>query len=414
MQIPLVFTGFNIRRRMIQAKRRRGRNELLDNPEKTTEREFQVQVTESGDDKKKQTRRRPPCCASTRSVATTWIKLRQGIAHPQQGMKHRQYLVGATALFCLIFHLSFGRILWGDGYDPDGGLFGKFADQIILFLLLRTSWNSRSTSPSQTGPDKISYPYVSARSSLDQVPGYSRFLEVVLGFSKRIKKNNRSRQEESEQNTRLGAEARLQIHSSSEYSGSHGGNSPRTISEILHSSDCRPGWLCHRCLLLYSNNEDQCQLACPTCYFELLCSKVHNSRYLLETGSFLQSNGTNARHTYSETAVDSRTIPRIIHQVGPSRWLDSGRFPDLVRLQNSWRQVHNATYRYYTPELALRFVRQHFAPLESAFVSLPETEKYALFGWMVLYHVGGVVASSELQKTIHEGEALRVFYEFML
>lgn len=57
-------------------------------------------------------------------------------------------------------------------------------------------------------------------------------------------------------------------------------------------------------------------------------------------------------------------IPRIIHQT----WfedLNTEDYPDLIRLQNSWKQTeaYGFEYRFYTDASAFEYIQENFPPL---------------------------------------------------
>ena len=300
-----------------------------------------------------------------RFLVFVWDKIRRCAFFGHLPQNRRTLSLILLVCVCFVMLLYSGRPVWGDGYNPEGGLAGTVCDSLIESL----RWNNGKPQHQGMHHLELSYPYVPVRSSREEVLGYSAFLEVILNWNLRKRKTapsvslNRGRKPTAE--PRRDEEFSVQ-------------DNPRLL-HILQSTGCRPGWLCHRCLLFRSYDAHQCQTVCPGCFVNILCSNVQNSRYLCQNMGEPQT-------------ATSSSIPRIIHQVGRVEWLDANVFPNLVRLTNSWRQQSNATYRYYTPEMTFRFVRQHFSPLEKAFTSMTESERRTLFSWLILYHSGGISA----------------------
>jgi len=274
-------------------------------------------------------------------------------------------LFGAGSIFVLALVLWCGADnLFGRGVDPEGGFAGRVVDDLFrsFFIQKKVAKAHHDTN--------ISYPLVSQRNSRNVVKGESTFLDIILS----------------------GEETNLQPaprHTKNDYQmSSHFdlnelANAP-TTSNTLTSKGCIPSWLCHRCLVLHRNAKELCQHVCPSCYSEILCAQIDGSKYLKD----------HIREKIEEEG--SSSIPRIIHQVGDVEWLDPIQFPDLVRQQNSWRHVHNTSYRFYTEATGLEFIRQNYASLEQELRALTVSQQKSVLGLLALYHFGGVLADVNL------------------
>jgi hypothetical protein len=123
------------------------------------------------------------------------------------------------------------------------------------------------------------------------------------------------------------------------------------LEDIMNKKNIAPGWLCTRCLLtaLYGSLE-KCGTVCNSGYEDLMCyakDEPERAEIIIEV-------------TVNTQAGDPRRIPRIIHQT----WFEEispDRYPELVRLQNSWKRS-GWEYRFYTDEMARSFIVENFPP----------------------------------------------------
>jgi hypothetical protein len=121
------------------------------------------------------------------------------------------------------------------------------------------------------------------------------------------------------------------------------------LEDTMNEKNIAPGWLCTRCLKtsLYGTLE-ACSKVCNSGYENLMCyapDEPEKAEVIVEV-------------TVNTTKDAAKRIPRIIHQT----WfedLSSDRYPELVRLQNSWKRS-NWEYRFYTDEAARNFIVENF------------------------------------------------------
>lgn len=162
------------------------------------------------------------------------------------------------------------------------------------------------------------------------------------------------------------------------------------IYQRLDSIGCEAGWICNRCLksALYGTYES-CRYACRSCYENIICNDPNVPRRRVITIDVR----VKERRPKSP---QERKIPRIIHQT----WYDEptvDRFPQLSRLQNSWKNT-GWEYRFYTDETARQFIAQNYpARVLDAFNSLvPGAFKADLFRYLVLLKDGGVYVDLDI------------------
>jgi mannosyltransferase OCH1-like enzyme len=171
-----------------------------------------------------------------------------------------------------------------------------------------------------------------------------------------------------------------------------------SIRSQLQSNGSEPSWFCTQCLRLPSHGTiGECKRLCPKRYTSLICrgpevpEKVDVSMMVLVK----QQQHQQQQHNESSSRRPS-TIPKIIHQT----WFEQvnlDRYPDLARLQSSWKQS-GWDYRFYTDVTARLYIVKHFpARFVDAFDALiPGAYRADLFRYLVLLKDGGVYADMDV------------------
>lgn len=125
-----------------------------------------------------------------------------------------------------------------------------------------------------------------------------------------------------------------------------------TIQNRLNVLKCNAGWICNRCLkhALFGTLE-ACRFVCPSCYEKAICN---------EPDQILKKNVTIDVSVREKRplAPGEQRIPRIIHQT----WFDEptvDRYPQLARLQNSWKNT-GWEYRFYTDISMREYIAQNY------------------------------------------------------
>eukprot|EP00978_Attheya_sp_CCMP212_P032584 scaffold128060_cov55-Attheya_sp.AAC.1 len=151
-----------------------------------------------------------------------------------------------------------------------------------------------------------------------------------------------------------------------------------------------PSWLCNRCLkTVLFGSFDKCTLVCSRRYQDVICSMGQSppkKKTVLDVTIRCEDSG----------GGDKRFIPRIIHQT----WFEEPtalRYPQLVRLQNSWR-ASGWEYRFYTDDIAREYVLSNYpSRFVDAFDALiPGAFKADFFRYLVLLKDGGVYADVDI------------------
>jgi hypothetical protein len=121
------------------------------------------------------------------------------------------------------------------------------------------------------------------------------------------------------------------------------------LENVMERKNIAPGWLCTRCLKtsLYGTLE-KCSKVCNSGYENLMCyapDEPEKAEVVVEV-------------TVDAATAGAKRIPRIIHQTWFEE-LSSDRYPELVRLQNSWKRS-GWEYRFYNDEAARKFIVDNF------------------------------------------------------
>lgn len=121
------------------------------------------------------------------------------------------------------------------------------------------------------------------------------------------------------------------------------------LEDVMEKKNIAPGWLCTRCLKtsLYGTLE-KCSKVCNSGYENLMCyapDEPEKAEVVVEV-------------TVDAAIAGAKRIPRIVHQTWFEE-LSSDRYPELVRLQNSWKRS-GWEYRFYTDETARKFIVDNF------------------------------------------------------
>jgi hypothetical protein len=323
----------------------------------------------------------------------------------------------------LVFIVSCCSFLWylvinpcliklvGDGYSLEGGLLGRAADQWLEQSHLSREAQRRALRNKHIG---LRFPSVALRSNRQEVTGYSRFLEEILSLQREqhsstllaqpaLPPTTSNRDQQDGQATATAADSSWDRHvqlAETAYIGGLKNSSKVSGIEQLRKANCRPGWLCHRCLNSgMFGSLSSCDAVCPSCYAEIVCG-VGEEKSIAQVAV----NVNNTREEYIDCSEDSKEncegsshslIPKVIHQIW-SEPLSTLRYPELVRIQNGWRNS-GFRYHFYTPASARKYVDQHYpARFLRAYDSIRSFDVQSnLFRLLVLFQEGGIYANGE-------------------
>jgi hypothetical protein len=161
-----------------------------------------------------------------------------------------------------------------------------------------------------------------------------------------------------------------------------------TLESRMRKKKVDPGWLCTRCIRSpLFGSLDKCGSVCPAGYGDMMCRAPDVPERPEVPIHVTVTNGL---------GTPEKLIPRIIHQTYfEDMTLD--RYPQLVRLQNSWKNS-GWEYRFYNDMQAKQYILKNFPPrFVDAFDALiPGAYKADLFRYLVLMKEGGVYADVDI------------------
>ncbi|KAL7449973.1 hypothetical protein ACHAWC_004278 [Mediolabrus comicus] len=151
---------------------------------------------------------------------------------------------------------------------------------------------------------------------------------------------------------------------------------------------CEPGWWCNRCLQasMYGSFS-KCSFLCGKCAPDFICNEREKKTQVYVDVKVAAD--TKKRHHHQR-------IPRIIHQTYFED-LKKERFPQLVRLQNTWKAA-GWEYRFYSDDTAREYIGENYP---ERFVSvfdalLPGAYKADFFRYLILFKEGGIYADIDV------------------
>lgn len=155
---------------------------------------------------------------------------------------------------------------------------------------------------------------------------------------------------------------------------------------------CEQNWLCFRCLKAPTyGSYSECSLVCGTCARDIICNAPHEPPRTAIDMSIRVG-------TVDEPPPPSSSwlIPRIIHQT----WFEGitpERYPQLLRLQNSWKNT-GWEYKFYDDADVEQYITTNFPPrFLHAYQSLtPGAYKADFFRYLVLMKDGGIYADVDV------------------
>jgi len=154
---------------------------------------------------------------------------------------------------------------------------------------------------------------------------------------------------------------------------------------------CEPSFLCNRCLRFAGlGNFYQCDWVCSKCYKDILCHR--SPKKILRMNVIVNDSPIED----NASLLNRKLIPRIIHQTWFEE-LSAERYPELIRLQNSWK-LNGWDYRFYTDKDARNFIVKNYP---SRFLLaydglIPGAFKADFFRYLVLLISGGVYADIDV------------------
>ena len=161
-----------------------------------------------------------------------------------------------------------------------------------------------------------------------------------------------------------------------------------SLQQQMKESGCESSWLCFRCLKAPNyGSYSKCSFVCKACARDIVCDSKREA-------FFKKSVDMAVRVDRDES--NGWLIPRIIHQT----WFEEltiDKYPQLVRLQNSWKSSGWA-YRFYSDTDVEQYIQSNFpARFLRAYQSLtPGAYKADFFRYLVLMKDGGIYADIDV------------------
>jgi len=161
---------------------------------------------------------------------------------------------------------------------------------------------------------------------------------------------------------------------------------------------CEPGWWCNRCLQASSYGSfSNCSFVCGKCAPEFICNEREKGMQIdINVQVKLLKLSRKSNPAADIMKWQQQRIPRIIHQTYFDD-ITKEKFPQLVRLQNSWK-ASGWEYRFYSDDTARNYIRTNYP---ERFVSvfdtlLPGAYKADFFRYLVLFREGGIYADIDV------------------
>jgi predicted secreted protein len=226
--------------------------------------------------------------------------------------------------------------------------------------------------------------------------GSSLYIQWIKASSRRIESLS------SMVDVRFVAEIRERGHESM----THAPRQPKVSLQSIMQRQRRniePNWFCNRCLhWSVFGTYQSCTAVCAKKYFELMCHKSHpllpekNRNVTIDV--VVRRDASAAPSAALDLHRSSETrIPRIIHQT----WYDDvtyDRYPQLARLQASWKTYAGWEYRFYNDDAARQYIQTHYPSrfLDAYDALIHGAYKADLFRYLVLLREGGVYADIDI------------------
>jgi mannosyltransferase OCH1-like enzyme len=188
------------------------------------------------------------------------------------------------------------------------------------------------------------------------------------------------------------------------------------LEDMLYQRGIRPSWICMRCLMMPTYGRmSKCTQFCNPAFTQFVCQRSNDDT----AASAVRLVPVTIRGQ-TATTPDFQQIPKIIHQT----WFEDvtlDRYPQLARVQNSWKQQtmlssSNWEYRLYTDDSARRYILDNFPSLfAQAFDTLiPGAYKADFFRYLVLMKEGGIYADVDVMLETNLDHLIRPGLSFFV
>ena len=311
--------------------------------------------------------------------------------------KPRLFLIGLIVVILVIHFLllrPMRTFLFGARGSPLGGVLGIFIDSQLRHYLFRrevTRWNNLLLKEGIALPDAGAQS--SSNAKLKTLPNYVIGLSLLRGAHRRPDSGS-----DLQLTTEVNSSAIASWVETSQQTHVTVTESQETrplqfvpkvsLQQQLRESGCEPSWLCFRCLKAPNyGSYDSCSSVCKPCSHDIICSSKYEA---------LSKKSVEMTVRVGLEARDGWLIPRIIHQT----WFEEltpDKYPQLVRLQNSWKSS-GWDYRFYTDSDVEAYIQKNFPTrFLRAYQGLtPGAYKADFFRYLVLMRDGGIYADVDV------------------
>jgi len=289
-------------------------------------------------------------------------------------------------IVCMVYFQSIVEHYLGTSYSPRGGVLGRKVDKFLAKQFLAQIRVARQRDKSLVFPD------VTVKSTREIRKGhYNKYLREILwrhqpnqtnidwkGYQSDLVESSESIRRRPRRTIKLVYDTAVLATSRT-----------TELKKDLPIEECEASWFCQRCLnTAYLGTFDSCSFLCRRCYIRILSQpQPHVKDPIKISAPIVEAD----RRIISG---DGRRIPKIIHQA----WLfvpSTLEFPELARIQTTWRSVKGYEYHYYTLDQASDFVKENYPKIIfQAFERIPsELKRFDFFKMLVLFKVGGVFSN---------------------
>ena len=311
--------------------------------------------------------------------------------------KPHLFIVGFIAVILVIHFLLFRPILtflFGPRGLPLGGVLGIFIDSQLRHYLFRrevTRWNNLLLEEGIVLPDADAHS--SSNAKLKTLPNYALGLSLLREARRPLdgEGNLQLTTEENSSAMASWADASQQTHvtvTESQEAQPLQFVPKVSLQQQLRGSGCEPSWLCFRCLKAPNyGSYDKCSSVCKSCSRDIICSSKDEA---------LSKKSVEMTVRVGQEARTGWLIPRIIHQTWFEE-LSPDKYPQLVRLQNSWKGS-GWDYRFYTDTDIEEYIQKNFPSrfLHAYKTLTPGAYKADFFRYLVLMRDGGIYADVDV------------------
>mmetsp|Transcript_23555 Transcript_23555/g.67846 ORF Transcript_23555/g.67846 Transcript_23555/m.67846 type:complete len:605 (+) Transcript_23555:93-1907(+) len=312
--------------------------------------------------------------------------------------KSPTFVVGSIAVILVIHYLLLRptvTFLLGPRGSPLGGVLGIFVDSQLRHYLFGREvkrWKNVLLKDGIVLPDADAPSASSSSAKLKTLPNYALGLTLLREARHRLDGGSVPKL------TAQRNPSRPVLYTNSQHTYVTVTESPDaeplefvhkvSLQQQMKETGCEPSWLCFRCLKAPNyGSYSSCSFVCKACAGDIVCDSKDEEKPKKSVDMVVR--------VYRDES-NGWLIPRIIHQT----WFEEltpDKYPQLVRLQNSWTNS-GWVYRFYSDLDVEQYIQSNF-PIRflRAYQSLtPGAYKADFFRYLVLMKDGGIYADVDV------------------